>query len=269
MEPNNMAPETSGTQGQSVTPTGADAIEQALAEANVEVASAVGVPMDTPAKKSGHGMLIGLILCILLAIGGIGFGVWAMIDGNTQKTNFEKQISELRAQNNKLLEQLAEGGDVDIDVDVENGTSSVDPEDYIYVGEWGLKIKKPETLVYIDYKFDNEVFGSDSEPGEFVYEYVGVRGVASGTDMNLAGKYLRYADSVGCYNAMITRVAKTISDNDKGRYGTEVFSDNSCYYMYQHGQVACSNSDELTSIEESSNLLIIEMLSNSDNYSKI
>ena len=107
MEPNNMAPETSGTQGQSVTPTGADAIEQALAEANVEVASAVGVPMDTPAKKSGHGMLIGLILCILLAIGGIGFGVWAMIDGNTQKTNLEKQISNLQTQNSQLLEQVA------------------------------------------------------------------------------------------------------------------------------------------------------------------
>ena len=44
-------------------------------------------------------MLLGLILCLILAAGGIGFGVWTMMDGNTQKENLNKQIADLKAQN--------------------------------------------------------------------------------------------------------------------------------------------------------------------------
>ncbi len=233
------------------------------------------MPEMGSSKQQGNGLKIATAIASVIAVCGIGFGVYGMVQ-SSQKDN---QISDLKVQiknedgsvttiETPKIETTTENGGTTVTI-TDSTVSAENTEDYIYVGEWGLKIKKPETLVYTDYKFDNEVFGSNSEPGEFVYEYVEVRGVVSGTDMNLAGEYLRYADSVGCYNAKITRVAKTISDNDKGRYGTEVFSDNSYYYMYQHGQAACSNSDELTPIEESSNLLIIEMLSNSDNYSKI
>ena len=57
-------------------------------------------------KKSGSGMVIGLILCLLLAAGGIGFGVWMMMDGNTQKDALNQQISALKKQNNELQEKI-------------------------------------------------------------------------------------------------------------------------------------------------------------------
>lgn len=232
------------------------------------------MPAMESSQQGGGGFKIATVVASIIAICGIGFGVYGMM----QSSNKDGQISDLKVQiansdgtvttiETPKVETTTNDGTVVTITD--SAAKDVNAEDYIYVGEWGLKIKKPENLVYTDYKFDNEVFGSDSEPGEFVYEDVGVRGIASGADMNLAGKYLQYAGNVGCYNARIARVAKTISDHDKGRFGTEVFSDDNYYYMYQHGQAACSNSDELTPIEESSNLLIIEMLSNSDNYSKI
>ena len=59
----------------------------------------------TKEKKGGKGMLIGLILCLLLATGGIGFGVWAMMDRSTTKDNLNAQIVSLKAQNSELLEQ--------------------------------------------------------------------------------------------------------------------------------------------------------------------
>jgi uncharacterized protein HemX len=62
-------------------------------------------------KKGGNGMLYGMILCAVLAIGGIGFGVWAMMDGNSQKNSYEEQISALKKQNNELQEKIENNTD--------------------------------------------------------------------------------------------------------------------------------------------------------------
>lgn len=71
-------------------------------------------------KKTGNGMLIGMILCALIALGGVGFGVWAMMDGNTQKEQLNSQISALKSQVNALQEKISTGpgdGTEDIDTD--------------------------------------------------------------------------------------------------------------------------------------------------------
>ena len=41
---------------------------------------------DRPQKKTG--MIIGMICLALLAIGGIGFGVWAYLSGNQKEVLF-------------------------------------------------------------------------------------------------------------------------------------------------------------------------------------
>ncbi len=109
MGPNNVAG-TPNVQKQPVAPSGADAVEQALASMPMEP-NPNTPPMGMTQKKSGKGMLYGMIIFAILAIGGISFGVWAMLDGNSKVANLEKQVTDLRAQNNKLLEQLAEGGE--------------------------------------------------------------------------------------------------------------------------------------------------------------
>lgn len=181
MDPNNMnaagMPNTPNQPVDSAQPVGPQTVEQALAEANMEVASKAGVPMGAPAKKSGKGMIYGMIIFMILAIGGIGFGVWAMMDGNMQKANLEKQISDLRAQNNQLQEQIAEGGDSsDGDSDT---TPSVNTEDYIYVGEWGLKIKKPENL-----DGSAKVDGYDFERGGQTSDSLAIK-MWNGSDLNV------------------------------------------------------------------------------------
>lgn len=59
-------------------------------------------------KKPGKGLIIGMIVCAIIAVGGIGFGVWAMMDGNTQKEQLNLQISALKNQNNELTQQNAD-----------------------------------------------------------------------------------------------------------------------------------------------------------------
>ena len=48
--------------------------------------------------KKSHGMLYSMILLAILAAGGIGFGVWAMLDGNSRAQKKDEQISQLQSQ---------------------------------------------------------------------------------------------------------------------------------------------------------------------------
>ncbi len=114
-------------------------------------------------KKNGKGMLIGMILFALLAAGGIGFGVWAMMDGNSQTKTLNDQIGDLKKTNSELMEKLSRQEEkpvVDNEVIIDADTSTkVNSEDYIYVGEWGIKIKKPEnwgdSVVFNGYEYDH------------------------------------------------------------------------------------------------------------------
>ena len=62
----------------------------------------------TDKPKKSNGMILGMILLALIAAGGIGFGVWAMMDGNSQKETLNSQISTLQEENNELQEKVAE-----------------------------------------------------------------------------------------------------------------------------------------------------------------
>ncbi len=110
--------------------------------ASEEIAESAKMPKDdvgggmmasgAEPKKNGKGMVIGMILFALLAVGGIGFGVWAMMDGNNQKSQVEKQlnaqIDSLKQQNDELTEKLSEENkkdDVIVNIDTDGNTNPV------------------------------------------------------------------------------------------------------------------------------------------------
>ena len=126
-------------------------------------------------NKANKGLLFGLILCLILAIGGIGFGVYEMIDGNAKVDKLNKQNNALQVQNNELAEKLA----------ALQGEGK-DNADYIISGELGIKIKKPvkeENKKYMisAYTFyegypqavDYLEIREDSAPGAAVWVFVG------------------------------------------------------------------------------------------------
>lgn len=61
--------------------------------------------------KRSKGMVAGMIILALLAIGGIGFGVWAMMDGNQKVAELNKQLAD---SNNTSGEQEESGDTTDI-----------------------------------------------------------------------------------------------------------------------------------------------------------
>ena len=81
-------------------------MEQGENGANAQVETSAPVPEQNTnimaksmnEKKKTNGMLIGMILCAIFAVGGIGFGVWAMMDGNAKEARMNNDINELRQQ---------------------------------------------------------------------------------------------------------------------------------------------------------------------------
>ncbi len=202
-------------------------------------------------KKGGKGMLYGMILLAVLAIGGIGFGVWAYMDGETQKNNLNEEIDSLKKQNNDLMNQLSDDASVDIDTG-----SDADTADYIYVGEWGLKIKIPEELKMVSYRFQH-------------YKYSGQEDVTSVTvagtmdDMDILPDFGRIEKCDGL--GSIGRLEKGTETLERGL----VFSDDYYDYYYSHPQVTCSVDQSEQELENTVTDVIEQMLKNKENYSKI
>ena len=61
----------------------------------VEISNEVSQNTDEN-KRKNNGMLVGMILLAVLAVGGIGFGVWAMVDGDSQEKQLNIQIDTLK-----------------------------------------------------------------------------------------------------------------------------------------------------------------------------
>lgn len=160
MEPNQNTTKTPGTN--MPTPNNLPNIEN-IPEPPKENLMAAG----TKEKKGGKGMLIGLILCLLLAAGGVGFGVWAMMDGSTAKDNLNAQIVSLKAQNSELLDQV---GDIIIDEDaaiVGVGINNILAQNLIapYIGSFN----------YLSNIFDHDF--SEDVKVEIAYKNLGPVGV--------------------------------------------------------------------------------------------
>ena len=139
MEPNNMG--KAPVEANPVAPTAAPA-----ETAPVTPAAPAAPVAPVPEQKKGHGAVIAAILFAVLAIGGIGFGVWTMMDGNTQKEQLNTQVDSLKKQNNELLDKVAE-----LNEQIENSGSGT---------EEGYRIIEIGECV-ADQSFD----GEDSEEG--------------------------------------------------------------------------------------------------------
>ena len=218
--------------------------------------------------KKSHGMLYGMVLLAILAIGGIAFGVWEMMDGNSQVAEKDKQIAELRGQLAEKNQTVVEDNTTVVDVETgDNAEASNDASDYIYVGEWGLKIRIPEGLNRVSYAFKQHGGASQTEGTT-----VSVYGTLGDGLPDFANPY-KNKDALGA----ISKVSKDAYSGPEydgveeerracGVDGGLVFSDDSYNYCYSHPQAVYSISEEEKDLEVRSTELIKTMLTNSDNY---
>ena len=113
----------------------------------------------TPAKKS-NGMKYALVICIILALAGTGFGVYELFQNKTIK----QQLAELKIEIKKDDSTTTIETDK-INVDESNKTITIDDSNtreqgYFYLDEWGVKVKLPENFYITGHRAVNRVYGS-------------------------------------------------------------------------------------------------------------
>ena len=135
-------------------PAAMDAASLMDAELNKPVENKVEpVPqMEMPKPKKVNAWMIGTIAAAAVAVFGIIFGVMMLTQKNSSETSLNKQIKSLKEQVSALQNAEPETPEV----------PEVDTADYVYVGEWGLKIAVPAT----SYAFSNNELKITSDAGE-------------------------------------------------------------------------------------------------------
>ena len=157
------------------------------------------VPLSTPGhsanlamngadKKKNKMMLYGMIVLAVLAVGGIGFGIWAMVDGNIQKAQLNSQIAVL----NERIEEL---GGWEEDEPYENDSyfgkpESVDQIDSIFISYNGGKdfvdILEGEVRYYA---FDEEGNTTDETSNVLEVDTTGLKQYVFNNDLEYLGSY--------------------------------------------------------------------------------
>ncbi len=113
------------------------------------------------AKKAGKKYIPVIVILAILALAGMGFGIFGMIM-NGQSQQKADDLGVQLEEKQELLEQVQEKLGVEVEPEVKEEGETEEPtgsvnvaaaRDYIYVGEWGVKIKVPENLVAVSYVF--------------------------------------------------------------------------------------------------------------------
>lgn len=152
MDPNNVVG-TPSAQPQPA-PTAAATISAELAAAPEPAKPENPMVAAQPEKKSSKGGIIAAVLFALVATGGVGFGVWTMMDGNAQKDALNDQISTLKQQNVELMDKIAEGGGGEDEDKSDYSGGPYIENGYFYVPEWKLKFQIPSELANYGYSVD-------------------------------------------------------------------------------------------------------------------
>ncbi len=119
-------------------------------EQNVDTGAQMTPVIDNK-QKSGNGLKIATAIACIVAVCGIGFGVYGMI----QSSQKDSQISDLKVQIKENDETITTIKTPEIETSANDGTVATiidtivdgNSKDYIYIGEWGVKIKIPESLI--------------------------------------------------------------------------------------------------------------------------
>lgn len=214
--------------------------------------------MDGSKQSNGKGLKITAALACIVAACGIGFGVYGMIQ-SSQKDN---QISDLKVQVKDSNGTVTTIEAPEIETTTDNGTTvtitdtvaaAENPADYIYIGEWGTKIKISDELTNISYAYVDD--NSKDTCGVLMLT-ASTKGDGSKPD------FVRSSGQVSDYLGAITRC----SNEDARPYGTPVDINEPGYaYSYNVIQYSITN----TEWEAESVAAIKNMLTNPDNYSAI
>lgn len=200
-------------------------------------------PVASYNQKSGNGLKIFAAVACVAAVCGIGFGVYGMVQGS-QKNSVSDLKIQVKGDNGEVttveapeIETVANGTTVTI---TNPTTASASSKEYIYVGEWGVKIKIPENLKGVSYIYNN-----------YDHYTLCVDGVANGGQY--APAFADITSNTGGLGCLAQYFGSELTETQKQ---AAVYSSGDSYLIYSHPQAVHSNSeDEINWEAESANLV--------------
>ena len=212
-------------------------------------------------QNNKKGWKIATVVASILAICGIGFGVYSVIQGSQK----DRQISDLKAQveNTKETEETktSQATPQPSNSATITNSANLSPEElshYIYVAQWNLKIALPSSLSSLNYSYS-------MMPGY--------------TSLEVSG--------VSCAAPRECHYAPDFADQSKNRFslglisryhkdaeipvsvGEKILTIDDYNYYYSHPQAVYSTNPDEEAWETESVNLIQATLTNPDNYSAI
>ena len=186
----------------------------------------------------------------ILAVAGLIFGVYG-INANVAS---QRKIEELEKQLGQIVNDSNKPGYNDDKNDNKNDNDknpdniTVASKDYIYVGEWGIKLKIPKELKVLAYQYITE--------GMSTYETMVFWGVPTDTvEIPEFAKIDKNMSSLGA----LSRISKAEYDLNSN-LGQKVYEDDSYVYLYSHPQAVFSTDEQEQATEQRAVDLIETML---------
>lgn len=211
------------------------------------------------------------VAAVLFGIFSIAFGAFEL----TQHIAAQDEIDVLRAEVEEKDQTITKlGAQLGLVVDGYNNPNYTAPgpndikiasSDYIYIGEWGIKIKIPSTLKSVSYLFDNLEYTADT----ISYRPHLVIAGLSQDSTSYPGFANLAVNPSGLGAISRYRLSDTTLDSDEKSQLLEqaVYKDKEYFYVYSHPQAVFSSDSDARQQELVITKLIQNMLTNPNNYS--
>ena len=210
-----------------------------------------GVPM-TPTvdnkQKSVNGLKIATAIACIVAVCGIGFGVYGMM----QSSQKDSQISDLKVQIKEDDDTITTIETPEIETTTNNGTTITITDTakvgggpyiengYFYVPKWGVKYKLSNDLT--EYGFSVMEDSEDRTFGEYLIGMSAVR--KSDKITNPQARY--FDDILSCSMIIISKITREKWDSLQpyGGAAAVVEKDDGVYVLFDYGKSSCTESKE-------------------------
>lgn len=223
----------------------------------------IGIEGGPASSKKKTGLVAGIVVLIIVTVTGVGFGVYEMIQNNSKQNEVENLKTEVNKRDvtiAKIEENL--GAKIDMNEMETIVVAQTSSPDYVYIGQWGIKIKIPENLKEVSYLVNTT---NDGYSRGFL--------VVSGVKEDSGRQYVpEFADieKNKCHSALMRVKKGSIGDGGAAWYVLEdraVYERGDYYYVYLRPQAVCSDKSEQQWEADTVNL-IETMLSDPRNFSE-
>ncbi len=213
--------------------------------------------------KMSKNAIIGIIILTIIAIAGVAFGIFGMMQKNNSVADLKVQIKNEDGTTTTIetpkIETTTVNGDTTVTITDSNITTE-NPEDYVYLGDWDLKIKIGDELEVFQL---THYVDDDCEDYSFLTVNPEQKSVIS-------QKYGVAVDNGDIFpQVFLERCAK--ADAPQYHQLEPLFSDDGEYVYYIHSSSGAifEYYGEAGSYISEANAKMIEILEDLNNYSKI